>query len=136
MICLYINVPVLSLFISINMTTLHLLYYSELNSLVSLWKLSSLDNHSVYICSVPSILLCDDREGSRQLRELIGGIVLSDPGKYNTALLGRNNQEYVDWLLKEESWGGVCVGGGGLLSICQYVDSIESSQYVEISVIS
>ena len=87
----------------------------------------------MYICSVPSILLCDDREGSRQLRELIGGIVLSDPGKYNTALLGRNNQEYVDWLLKEESWGGVCVcvwgggGGGGLLSMCQYV---------EISVIS
>ncbi|XP_064399616.1 ubiquitin thioesterase OTU1-like [Halichondria panicea] len=53
-----------------------------------------------------SLLLCNGVESSKELRELVGGIVLSDPGKYHTALLGRDSSEYVKWLLREESWGG------------------------------
>ena len=36
----------------------------------------------------------------------MAGIIISDPVKYNSALLGRENSQYVDWILKVESWGG------------------------------
>ena len=53
-----------------------------------------------------SILLCNGQDDVDDLRELAGGIILSDPERFDTAFLGRSNQQYVDWLLREESWGG------------------------------
>ena len=55
----------------------------------------------------------------------MGGIILSDPVKYNDVFLGRPNREYVDWIMKDDSWGGmklmrdmgrcVCEEGVGVL---------------------
>ncbi len=53
-----------------------------------------------------SLLLCNGIDSSRELRELVGGLVLSDPNKYSAALLGRECGEYVEWLLKDDTWGG------------------------------
>ncbi len=53
-----------------------------------------------------SLLLCNGVESSRELRELVGGLVLSNPDKYSAAFLGKEIGEYVQWLLKEDSWGG------------------------------
>lgn len=41
----------------------------------------------------------------------MAGIILSDPDKYSTVMLGRTNEEYAEWIMKGESWGGmyVCV---------------------------
>ena len=53
-----------------------------------------------------SILLGDGRESNSDLRELAAGLILSNPDKYSTAVLGKRNTQYVDWLLREQSWGG------------------------------
>ena len=55
-----------------------------------------------------SILLGDGSESTAELRELAAGLILSNPHKYTSALLGRSNTQYVEWLLKDESWGGRC----------------------------
>ena len=52
------------------------------------------------------MLLCDCGDSSDELRELAAAIIMSDPKKYNSAFLGRSNQDYVQWLRKKESWGG------------------------------
>ena len=56
-----------------------------------------------------SILLGDGRESNGDLRELAAGLILSNPDKYSTAVLGKRNTQYVDWLLREQSWGGTSV---------------------------
>lgn len=41
-----------------------------------------------------------------ELRQLSASIIVSQPEIYTTAMLGRPNQEYINWILKGESWGG------------------------------
>lgn len=70
-----------------------------------------------------SLLLCNGVESSKELRELVGGLVLSDPDKYSTALLGRESGDYVQWLLKDDSWGGEHNGPAGT-SLSQYLRDV------------
>jgi ubiquitin thioesterase OTU1 len=37
---------------------------------------------------------------------MIANTVAADPVKYNEAILGRPNKDYVKWIKKPESWGG------------------------------
>lgn len=37
---------------------------------------------------------------------MIANTVASDLNKYNEAILGRPNKDYVNWIKKPESWGG------------------------------
>ena len=62
---------------------------------------------TMYICMY-SILLCNNTESSKELRELAAGIIISNPDKYSTAMLGKSSEEYTKWLLREQSWGGMC----------------------------
>ena len=32
---------------------------------------------------------------------------MSDPAKYNHVFLGRPNREYVEWIMRDDSWGGM-----------------------------
>lgn len=41
-----------------------------------------------------------------QMRELIAGVVMSDPTTYNEAFLGKSNSSYCKWIMNSESWGG------------------------------
>lgn len=41
-----------------------------------------------------------------ELRNIIAGIVMSDPEKYTEVLLGKSNDKYCEWILKDTSWGG------------------------------
>ena len=59
-----------------------------------------------YSLSVYSILLADGGDNPWELRQLAAGIILSDPLTYNPAMLDKTNKEYVNWLLRENSWGG------------------------------
>ena len=52
-----------------------------------------------------SILLCSDVD-SRELRQLVASMIVSQPDRYTTAVLGRPCQDYVDWIMRDESWGG------------------------------
>ncbi|GAB1606733.1 ubiquitin thioesterase OTU1 [Argonauta hians] len=47
-----------------------------------------------------------DLSSADHMRKLAARIVMNDPETYSTALLGQENSKYVDWLLKEDSWGG------------------------------
>lgn len=41
-----------------------------------------------------------------ELRQLIAGVVSSDPETYSEGFLGRPNADYVKWILNTDSWGG------------------------------
>lgn len=47
-----------------------------------------------------------DLTSAPQMRELIAGIVMSDPNTYNEAFLGKSNASYCKWIMNSESWGG------------------------------
>lgn len=40
------------------------------------------------------------------LRQLIAGVVMSDPNTYSDAFLGRSNSSYCKWIMKDGTWGG------------------------------
>lgn len=40
------------------------------------------------------------------MRELIAGVVMSDPETYNEAFLEKSNADYCAWIMSEETWGG------------------------------
>lgn len=40
------------------------------------------------------------------MRQIIASEVNNDKGLYNEGFLGRPNDEYCAWILKEDSWGG------------------------------
>ena len=56
-------------------------------------------------CNNPSILLCQDATPT-ELRELVAGVITSQPEVYSAALLGKDPLDYIGWILKEDSWGG------------------------------
>lgn len=41
-----------------------------------------------------------------ELRNIIADAIRADPVEYNDAILGRKASEYINWILKETSWGG------------------------------
>ncbi|XP_029428859.1 LOW QUALITY PROTEIN: ubiquitin thioesterase OTU1-like [Rhinatrema bivittatum] len=41
-----------------------------------------------------------------EMRSLIAQIVASDPEYYCQAVLGKTNEEYCDWIRREDTWGG------------------------------
>ncbi|CAL1534547.1 unnamed protein product [Lymnaea stagnalis] len=47
-----------------------------------------------------------DSSASPQLREVIAGIVSSDPATYSEAILGKPNSAYCRWIRDKNSWGG------------------------------
>lgn len=38
--------------------------------------------------------------------KVIAAAVMSDPTTYTEAILGKPNQEYVEWISKPDKWGG------------------------------
>ena len=50
--------------------------------------------------------MSDGRDSPAELRQLAAGIILSNPDRYSEALLGQPGDLYVQWLLKDQSWGG------------------------------
>lgn len=43
---------------------------------------------------------------SVDLREIVAQYILADPVNYNDAILGKDRDEYVQWITKPTSWGG------------------------------
>ncbi|XP_069489324.1 ubiquitin thioesterase OTU1 [Ambystoma mexicanum] len=41
-----------------------------------------------------------------EMRNLIAQIVASDPESYCEAVLGKSNEEYCDWIRRDDTWGG------------------------------
>ncbi|XP_024365994.1 OVARIAN TUMOR DOMAIN-containing deubiquitinating enzyme 2 isoform X5 [Physcomitrium patens] len=47
-----------------------------------------------------------DKHKAKELRQVIAATVLSDPTTYSEAILGKPNQEYVEWISNPDKWGG------------------------------
>lgn len=65
-------------------------------------------NNSCLFTSVNAVMNDGDIDLScaPSLRQLIAGVVMSDPNTYSDAFLGRSNSSYCKWILKDDSWGG------------------------------
>ncbi|CAM9336191.1 unnamed protein product [Chrysoparadoxa australica] len=53
-----------------------------------------------------AFLLRGDRAEGSKLRKVISEAVLGDTELYSDAMLGKPPQEYSDWIMNSESWGG------------------------------
>jgi len=62
--------------------------------------------NSVDYCTKNGELNEDEDPAATNLRQVIAGTVASDPERYNEAMLGRTNSDYVEWIMKPDSWGG------------------------------
>ena len=40
------------------------------------------------------------------MRELVAGVIISQPDKYTPAVLGKSQEDYIQWIMKDDSWGG------------------------------
>eukprot|EP00252_Welwitschia_mirabilis_P022697 TRINITY_DN6223_c0_g1_i1.p1 TRINITY_DN6223_c0_g1~~TRINITY_DN6223_c0_g1_i1.p1 ORF type:complete len:211 (-),score=32.68 TRINITY_DN6223_c0_g1_i1:42-674(-) len=47
-----------------------------------------------------------DKDKSSELRQVIAATVASYPEHYNEAFLGKSNEEYCQWILNPDKWGG------------------------------
>jgi len=47
-----------------------------------------------------------DPSCAKSMRDLIAGVVLSDPEMYSSAFLGMSNNAYCKWIMNSDSWGG------------------------------
>ena len=47
-----------------------------------------------------------DVDCADSMRELVSGIVCSDPDTYSEVVLGKTNESYCIWILDSSSWGG------------------------------
>ncbi|GAB5591593.1 hypothetical protein Unana1_06493 [Umbelopsis nana] len=63
------------------------------------------DDNSCLFRSI-GYVLNRDIERTRELREVVAASIQSDPINYSDAILGRPVDQYVEWILKPNSWGG------------------------------
>ncbi|KAL3868320.1 hypothetical protein ACJMK2_041137 [Sinanodonta woodiana] len=65
-------------------------------------------NNSCLFTSINAVMTKGDVDlsSAQQMRQLIAGIVLSDPEQFNSAFLEKSNSDYCAWIMKENSWGG------------------------------
>lgn len=47
-----------------------------------------------------------DKKKASELRQVIAATVASDPTKFSEVFLGKPNQEYCEWILNPDKWGG------------------------------
>ncbi|RAL40998.1 hypothetical protein DM860_008696 [Cuscuta australis] len=53
-----------------------------------------------------SYVMDHDKKKASELRQVIAATVASDPTKYSEAFLGKPNQEYCEWIMNPDKWGG------------------------------
>jgi ubiquitin thioesterase OTU1 len=51
-------------------------------------------------------IIIGESVGWKDMRGLVASAITSQPEKYTNAVLGRPCSEYVEWIMKDESWGG------------------------------
>lgn len=64
------------------------------------------DDNSCLFSSVAYLLMDGAVELASELRSLAASLIASNPVEYNEAILGRDPQEYVQWIRQMNSWGG------------------------------
>lgn len=57
-----------------------------------------------------------NKHKAQELRQVIAATVISDPVTYSEAFLGKPNEEYCNWIMDPEKWGGAIE----LAILCEY----------------
>jgi ubiquitin thioesterase OTU1 len=65
-------------------------------------------NNSCLFASISFLFEGHSLAKAAELRQLAADVISSDPTTYSEVLLGKSNNDYVKWLRKDTSWGGVC----------------------------
>jgi len=59
----------------------------------------------------PSSILTDGGSTpARELRQVVAGIIQSDPVTYTDSVLEQSRDKYVQWIQRDDSWGGTYSG--------------------------
>ena len=53
-----------------------------------------------------SILTDGGNTPAKELRQVVAGIIQSDPVTYTDSVLERSREEYIQWIQRDDSWGG------------------------------
>jgi len=65
------------------------------------------DDNSCLFRALAYLCEGDDSSGKvSELRQMIGALVLSDPQKWNSGILGMKPEKYVEYIMKPNTWGG------------------------------
>lgn len=63
-----------------------------------------------YLYLHPSSILTDGGSTpARELRQVVAGIIQSDPVTYTDSVLEQRREEYIQWIQRDDSWGGTYV---------------------------
>ena len=65
-------------------------------------------NNSCLFTSVHFVMENGDYnlDAAEPMRQLIAGVVMSDPVTYDAVFLEKDNADYCSWIMNDESWGG------------------------------
>lgn len=64
------------------------------------------DDNSCLFSAIAYVFHQGDRSRAGEMRQLAASLILSDPSEYTAVVLGRSPDEYIQWLMKPNSWGG------------------------------
>jgi len=75
------------------------------DGLVMVRRVIAADNSCLFN-SIAYALENKAKHKSKELRRVVASHIMNDPQQYNEAVLERSNNNYCQWILKDESWGG------------------------------
>ncbi|CAO3622667.1 unnamed protein product [Cunninghamella blakesleeana] len=64
------------------------------------------DDNSCLFRSIGYVLERDHSTTTNKLRQVIAKTIEEDPDTYSDVTLGQTREKYIEWILKENSWGG------------------------------
>lgn len=64
------------------------------------------DDNSCLFSAIAYVFHRGDRSRAGEMRQLAASLILSDPSEYTSVVLGKSPDEYIQWLMKPNSWGG------------------------------
>ena len=63
----------------------------------------------MFYLHLSSILTDGGSTPARELRQVVAGIIQSDPVTYTDSVLEQSRDKYVQWIQRDDSWGGTYV---------------------------
>lgn len=78
----------------------------EIPNFDSFLKLRIMEDDNSCLFRAVGYCLMKNLDTMFELRSIVADQIRKNPVEYNDAILGKPRQEYINWILKENSWGG------------------------------
>lgn len=69
-------------------------------------KLRVMEDDNSCLFRAVGYALTRDVDSMRELRQIIASAIKENPVEYNDAILGKKRSDYIDWIQRDNSWGG------------------------------